>query len=388
MKILFTLTPAFNPNDGGVQRTTFKLGKRFTELGHEVYYFSTSDKGHVPPKYGELCHSKESGGVNNSKNINQLADFLKDVKPDIVINQMPYEAPLREELERQKEILEFVLLGCLRNSLFSFKSNMEDILKQSLPSWIHTLTNNSIVHSFVQWRHKIKHGKDLKKIIDAHDRFILLTPPNRKELNYFIGDYKKEKVIAIPNSIPDVYRDEMKKEKIILHVGRINIQQKRSDLLLDFWERCFERLPDWKFVIVGDGPYKSTLEDDLAKRKLPRVYLEGYQKPEPYFLKAPIFMMPSAYEGFPNTLLEAQSFGCVSAVFNSYYALDWIVNDEKDTILVEPFDISSMADRVVELINNEEKTQQMSAAALNNVERFTVNKVGNIWQSLFEELTK
>lgn len=388
MKVLFTMTPAFNPNDGGVQRTTFKLGKKFTELGYEVFYFSTSNQGHIPPKDGILYHGSETGGVNNSTNIQELVTLLKELKPDFVINQMPYEEQLREALYNNKSSVGYVLLGCLRNSLFNFKSNIEDRLKQMLPRYIHPFANNFIVYSFVEWRHKIKHSSDLRKILDAHDKFILLAPPNRKELDYFVGDYKSEKVISIPNSIPDIHRDEINKQKIILHVGRMNIAQKRSDLLLDFWEKCHLRLPDWRFIIVGDGPYMPTLKKDLAERKLPRVSLEGFQKPEPYYLNAAIFMMPSAFEGFPNTILEAQSFGCVAAAFNSYYALEWIVNDNKDTLLVEPFDTQAMVDKVVEVARDEAKLARMRSASLENVERFTINKVGEIWKELFEDLKK
>ena len=40
LKIFFTLTVSFNPNEGGVQRSTFKMGKYFYEQGHKVFYYS------------------------------------------------------------------------------------------------------------------------------------------------------------------------------------------------------------------------------------------------------------------------------------------------------------------------------------------------------------
>lgn len=386
MKILFTLTPAFDPNAGGVQRTTFKLGQYFTEQGYKVSYFSTAHEGHIVVKYGTLFHAEQAGGEGNPKNIVALKDLVKEIKPDVVINQMPYEKNLVQALFELKAKTNFHLLGCLRNSLFNFKSNARDRMRQLLPSTVFKLLNNRVGLYFIQKRHWLKHRKDLKEILDKHDKFILLAPPNRKELEHFVGDYKKEKVLSIPNSIPEVYTGDVQKEKIILHVGRLNVPQKRSDLLLDFWGNCYKQLPDWHFVIVGDGPYKKELEKDIKKRKLPRVNLEGYQKPEPFYKRASIFMMPSAYEGFPNTILEAQSFGCLPLAFNSYLALNWIVNDMKDACLIAPFDSKNMAQKLISIIEQPNKLHEMQAAAKINASRFTIDQVGTEWIKLFKEI--
>ena len=39
--------------------------------------------------------------------------------------------------------------------------------------------------------------------------------------------------------------------------------------------------------------------------------------------------MTSAFEGFPNTVVEAQSFGCVPFLFNTFSIAPWMVNDGK-----------------------------------------------------------
>ena len=385
MKILFTLTPAFNPNNGGVQRTTWKLGKYFTEQGLEVSYYSLASDGHIPAAYGTLYYAQQLGGSDNPANIRHLQDHLEQIKPDIVINQMPYYQALRECLRDNKAKIGYLLLGCLRNSLFNFKSNARDRMRQMLPPPALALLDNAIGEQLIQWRHWLKHRKDLKAIIDEHDYFILLAPPNREELVHFVGDYKLEKVLAIPNSIPQVLPQLPPKEKTILHVGRINIQQKRSDLLLDFWEQVHEQLPEWNFVIVGDGPYYERLQADLQLRNLPRVRLEGYQKPEPYYERAAIFMMPSAYEGFPNTLLEAQSYGCASLVFNSYAALNWIVADGKDARLIPAFDTRALAQATIKLAQSDDALNSMQQAALENARQFTIERVGKIWLDFFAQ---
>ncbi len=388
MKILFVLTPAFNPNAGGVQRTTYKLGKYFTEKGFSVSYYSFSDTGHVKVEYGSLHHAIHKGKNKNNLNIEKLCQVLKEFIPDIVINQMPYEVEIRDALHDYKKKLGFHLLGCLRNSLFSVKNNLEDTLLRSVPKKLSLFLNNSLGRRVFLEIHKIKHSSYLKAILDKNDYFILLAPPNLEEVNYFIGNYKSEKIISIPNSIPFVDEKPTTKEKIILYVGRLDIAQKRSDLLLSFWERTYSHLPDWTFVIVGDGVYKKKIEEDIIKKNIPRVRIEGYQVPEPYYEKASIFVMTSAFEGFPNVILEAQSYGVVPVAFESYGVLRWIVNDSQDAFLIPPFDCEAMAKQVIDLAKDNNKLILMNNKSKKNAARFTIDQVGQMWIDFFDKKLK
>lgn len=386
-KILFVLTPAFDPNAGGVQRTTFKLGKYFSQQGYHVAYYSFALDCHIHCEFGHLYYSKYSGGVNNKRNLDYLEQVCNSFRPDIVINQMPYDAPLTNRLGSIKGECDFLLLGCLRNSLFSVVNNLGITMQELLPKALFKFLNNPFGRKIALERHKYLHRKSLKHILNNHDRYILLTPPNNKELKYFVGNFMQDKVLSIPNSIPDVQAEPGKKDKIILHVGRLNDDQKRSDLLLPFWKACKDRLPGWEFIIVGDGPYMSVIKKQILKDSIDGVTLTGFQKPEPYYKRASIFMMPSAYEGFPNTILEAQSYGCPVFAFNSYGAIDWIVNDGKDAFLIAAYDVHSMADSIVEFTKDPKKISAAQDSALKNASQFTIDKVGEQWEELFDSLT-
>jgi glycosyltransferase involved in cell wall biosynthesis len=236
--------------------------------------------------------------------------------------------------------------------------------------------------------HKIKHRNELIAITKLHDVTLLFTPANYEELKYFLKeeDFDRTRIDFMPNPVEGVQQKVPNKEKVILHVGRINIKQKRSDLLLDFWEKIYKELPEWQFKIVGNGSYLDTLKEDLKKRGLVRVELLGFQKPEKYYKEASIFMMPSAYEGFPNTILESHSFGCPILAFNSYAALECIVDDGKNALLAKPYDTSEMAKLCVDLAKNDKALVQMQKAALVNAERFSIDKIGKQWLDLFEEM--
>lgn len=386
MKIVIVMTPSFNPNAGGVQRITYRLGKYFSENGLSVTYYSFEREGHIASEFGKLFHAPNPGNSREQTNILDLHRVLELVKPEIVINQMPYEQELRNVLFENKQKLGYRLIGCLHNSLFSVKNNLSETIRRTLPKPIASVLNNRLGRRLFLEIHKLKHRSYLRAILDMHDFFVLEAEPNREELKYFIGEYRLEKVSAIPNSIPSLVTSDCPKEKLILHVGRLNTSQKRSDLLLPLWRALHSQLPDWRFVIVGDGPYKAHMVDEILRHQLPRVQMVGHQMPEKYYQCAAIFVMPSAFEGFPNTLIEAQSNGLVPVVFNSYAALSWIVNDKEDAMLVPAFDIKRMATVVEGLAKDIDRLQLMQTKAGINAARFTIEKVGHKWLEFFKAL--
>ncbi|MEL7222316.1 MAG: glycosyltransferase, partial [Bacteroidota bacterium] len=356
--------------------------------GVTVAYFSFKPTGHLPIEAGELFFAPQEGGEHTPENLRQLAKVLEEWRPDIVINQMPYITQLWPVLREAKAKINCSLLGCLHNTLFSVVNNVREATMRALPTPLFRLLDHKLGLYLMLQIHKFKHSKALRGIISTHDRFILLTEPNREELRYFIGDYPEEKVMVIPNSIKLDGIAASAKEKVVLHVGRLNDGQKRSDLLLDIWTKCCTELPDWKFYIVGDGPYMEILQAEIAQKEIPRVYLEGYQKPDDYFAKAPYFVMPSAYEGFPNTILEAQAYSCVVFAFDSYPAVQWIVNDQKDAILAAPYDTDQMAQQLLSMAQSADKTATFQAAARTNAAKFSLFNITEKWLALFNTLQK
>lgn len=387
MKILFTITRAFNPNDAGVQRTTYKLGKFFSEQGHEVAYFSTKNDGHVSVDFGTLYAVSEMNGLRTKSNVVYLKAILLSFCPDIVINQMPYEKKLRNILYQYKRSCDYILIGCLRNSLFNFLSNVRLKINSAVSSRFFRIIDNRLCLALIKRLHVIKHRYDLRSILNSHDYYVLLAPQNIDELKFFVGNYKNHKVSVIPNSIPNVYPASLqKKRKNILYVGSLNVAQKRTDLLLIVWQKAQSRLPDWNLIVVGHGEYAPVLKQEIERQKVLAINLEGFKRPEQYYIEASIFIMTSAYEGFPNTILEAQSYGVPVMAFNSYAALDGIVNHSIDAILVPPFDTDQFADQLVQLASDSHQLRAMQGAALLNAERFTIDKVGKQWLKFFDSI--
>lgn len=112
----------------------------------------------------------------------------------------------------------------------------------------------------------------------------------------------------------------------VLWVGSLDPDQKRPDRFL----KLAQRLPEVHFRMVGwsdDTRYRAGIE--RRAKDLPNVSFEGFVPPDQidrYYRYAVALVNTSAYEGFPNTFLEAWRYGV--PVVSLEYSLDGVLTDE------------------------------------------------------------
>jgi glycosyltransferase involved in cell wall biosynthesis len=355
----------------------------FISQGHNTKVFFYQKNGHDKQDVAKLHAAKENGGVKSPNNNAQLKEVVLSLKPDVVINQMPYEQPIGIALSEAKTELEFLLLACLRNTLYSVKLNIGDYVKSAVPKTLLPLFNNSLGKQLLLQKHKSSHRADLKKILDTYDFFVMFGPPNIEEIKYFVGNYKQHKIYLIPNSIPSVLPQVPPKENRILWLSRLSYKQKRADLILPFWKKVMHELPDWQFDVVGDGDAYIDLKRQIEQEEIPRITLHGKQKPDAYYKRSPIYIMTSAFEGFPNTLIEAQSYASIPVVYNNYPICSWAVKEGQSGVLIPPFKVNLMADEVIALAKNTDRQNQLMQLSLDNAKEFSIEKIGKQWIEFF-----
>jgi glycosyltransferase involved in cell wall biosynthesis len=359
------------------------MSSYFKSQGHETNVFSYQVEGHTQQEAAILHSATHKGGNAEPKNNKQLQDLVFSLKPDVVINQMPYERPIGLALSQAKSKHEFLLLSCLRNTLYSVKLNLDQYVKSVVPNSIQPLFNNTLGQQLLLQKHKSRHAKDLKFILDTYDYFVMFGPPNLEELEYFVGNYKLHKTHLIPNSIPSVLEEMPPKEKRILWLSRLSYKQKRADLILPFWKKAINQLPDWQFDVVGNGDAYDDLKQQIEKEQIPRITLHGKQKPDEFYRRSPIYIMTSAFEGFPNTLIEAQSYASIPVVYDNYPICSWAVKKGKSGVLIPPFKVNRMANEVIKLAKNQDRQNQLMQAALENAREFHIDNVGKQWIEFF-----
>lgn len=148
--------------------------------------------------------------------------------------------------------------------------------------------------------YRFTYKKHFKRLQECSDLVVLLSESFKQDLSFFIGELSP-KVFSMPNPIPTkIYKSEptIPKKKILLFVGRMDMQQKRLDFLLQIWSMIHKEHNDWKLVIVGGGKDLNYLKTYASTLHLENVIFEGIQNPIPYYQKASIFCMTPSYEGF------------------------------------------------------------------------------------------
>lgn len=384
MKIGIIITQVFDPEAGGVQRVTDSLSKIFTMYGHNVTIISFTSK---ISKYDNSLLPIIS--VNNAK---EFTNVLKIEKFNILINQQGYSVKLTKLLLINNPNNHTFIINCLHINPLNFVQNHKEFINLFFRRTKLEFLNNNISQKLILWYHIFKQRYELNYIIKRTDAFVMLSDRFKPELYTLAPRLKQNehKIYGINNPFerPLIDISTLEKENIILFVGRLNKLQKRVDLLMEIWKKLHTQLPDWKFWVCGEGEDQEYMKVFCNENKLDRVTFFGKVNPTEYYKKAKLFHMTSAFEGFGNVLIEAQSYGCVPILFNSYSAAQDIINQNKDGILIAPFDVDEYVEQTRKLINNPEKLQKMILNGFDNVSRFSFEETYLKWDSVFKDICR
>lgn len=243
---------------------------------------------------------------------------------------------------------------------------------------------------------KYQYDKQLKSTYrEAYEnayRVVLLSESFIKPYQEFSGFNDDNKFVVIPNalSFDDILpeADIVNKKHVVLIVSRIEETHKRLSLALKIWKQV-KKSPvsaGWGLKIVGTGERISFYEDMVRKEQIPDVSFEGHQDPRPYYKEASLFMMTSRSESWGLTLTEAQQMGVVPIAFDSYSSLHDIITNEVDGIFVDECNIPDYKEKMLDLMNNQEKRRVMARNAIHNCKRYSKERVAEKWYNLLDML--
>ena len=176
-------------------------------------------------------------------------------------------------------------------------------------------------------------------------------------------------------------------------VGRLQQESKGIYSLRPILDQLTAAGVDYELTIVGDGPDRKRLEQQLAPhRELGRVRLVGDQPHEriPRHLgEMDIFLMPSRFEGFGFSLIEAMGAGSVPIVSGIRGVTDWIVEDGKTGFVCGIEKPNEFAEKVILLAKDRQRLAEMSQASLDiSQKRFSLERMGEDYDRLFTEVKK
>lgn len=184
-----------------------------------------------------------------------------------------------------------------------------------------------------------------------YPRADLVTANARDAIDVLAHYVRKDKLIYLPNPVHLPQETGADRQLHMVSAGRL-IPSKRHALLIEAFSSFSTTHVEWKLDIFGDGPLREELQSMIEERGLQhRVTLCGQVTDLDKHLhdSASIFVLPSAYEGTPNALLEAMAYGLPCIVSDSVTCAEELVADTNSGMLFASGNPADLADKLAAL---------------------------------------
>lgn len=203
----------------------------------------------------------------------------------------------------------------------------------------------------------------------------------------FYTSNKDEMSYIIPNPvvIPDEIWNDIDGQQIVISVGRIDLEQKRQDLLIEAFAKVVKKIPNSKLLLVGTGYDIDRLYQLIRYYKLvDNVCYVGFKKDViTYLKKANVFVLSSDFEGIPNALLEAMAFGMpVVSTDCTPGGAAYLIGKNENGILVPKGNPDLLACGIIEMLQNKEKRIYYAKKARESMIRFDELNIIKLWENV------
>jgi len=178
-------------------------------------------------------------------------------------------------------------------------------------------------------------------------------------------------------------------EAVVGMIGRLE-PVKGVKYFIEAAELVMKKLPKTKFIIVGDGSLRTSLEGQAVGAGLGKnVIFAGWRDDAAGLIPAfNLLALPSLNEAVGIVLIEAQAQG-VPVVATSVGGIPEVVKDGETGILVGPQDAQGMAAAMIRLLEDEPKRMEMGHAARAWVEgKFRAEDMALKTSALYMQLLK
>lgn len=175
---------------------------------------------------------------------------------------------------------------------------------------------------------------------------------------------------------------------VITFAGRLIYAKGVQDLISAF-VKIKDTALDTKLLIVGDGPYRATLENLAYQSTWSRDILFLGQKNQAELIDVlsatDVFVNPSYSEGLPTSVMEAASIG-LPIIATDVGGTREIIADYKTGILIKVAKTSQLEQKLRELLTNTELRKELGTNARIFVEqKFSWGKIIQDWIEIVEE---
>ncbi len=177
--------------------------------------------------------------------------------------------------------------------------------------------------------------------------------------------------------------------KVIICVARF-VPIKNLNNLIKAWKLVETRVPDYKLVIIGDGPEFERLNKlgtNLGVKTV--LFLGAIPNTDipTYFFNANAFILPSLSESWGLVVNEAMAAGLPVLLSKRINANESLLEEGINGFSFNPLSISEMTDKILTYLNTDDETKkQMSQNSLKIINSMSYEVMGSILLKALPEI--
>ncbi len=181
-----------------------------------------------------------------------------------------------------------------------------------------------------------------------------------------------------------------RRELVVGSVGRL-APEKGLKYLLEAMANVVREAPNTTVLLAGDGPERRALERQAQRLGLAdRIEFTGelsHDQVPQALARMNVFAMPSTWEGFGVSAIEAAAMG-LPVVASNIHGIPDVVEDGVTGVLVPPKDVHALSEAILRLLRHPEERRRMGRAGHALVsERYSWAENARRMEGLYAELT-
>jgi len=370
----------FAPHSGGAVIVATEIANNFAKLGHKVTVL-TPDLKLVREKYEPKLHKNVKIILSDTPSRKNLKVAARRCKSNL--------EKLGKEIG-EKERFDFVLtifhpFHLVPNAAISCAKYLK------IPSIVKVddaiYEKSTGIKSLQRKIEKIISSRALKNASS-----ILVVNEKTKQIMSSFYNLPKEKIVIVPNGVDLLFfKSEKRDFKKIIFSG-VMYHHRGLDVLLEAAPEIIKKIPDVKFILLGDGPEMQKLQSIVQKKNLEEhVKFEGWidRKILPSKIAdasiaiGPLKKTTVTENALPIKVLEymASSLPIIAKI--GTLPNDVLENEHNGLFVC---DANDLADKIIELLENPDKINAMGKNSLNMVQKFSWEKVVNSIISIYDKL--
>ncbi len=175
----------------------------------------------------------------------------------------------------------------------------------------------------------------------------------------------------------------------LLFVGRLNKNHKRPHLLIEAFSKIAKDYPAWNVELWGDidnKNYVKYMKALIKKNRLEnKVFFKGVTNDVQSVLQTgDVFVLPSAYEGFPLALTEAMSMGLPAVAYQSCSGANELIMNDVNGLLCDE-GVDALAEGLGRLMDDKDLRMKLGGASSLSMKKYDASTIWERWEKLIVE---